>query len=148
MLGRLRLDLETCKEVYVRMTRRVFESDKTIGGIPYRSTLFKASKLEEAIRECVRVHSVSRREGNDEEGDSSEDELGNLPASAGGQGSNVRRHQSNASVASFSARGLPPQSATSTAGYRDRPWPGTYSSYRHGDPNAKLYDRRENRTKT
>ena len=45
MLGRLRLDLETCKEVYVRMTRRVFETDKTIAGIPYRSTLFKASKL-------------------------------------------------------------------------------------------------------
>ena len=27
MLGRLRLDLETCKDVYVRMTRRVFETD-------------------------------------------------------------------------------------------------------------------------
>ncbi|EHK97870.1 putative Calcium-independent phospholipase A2-gamma [Glarea lozoyensis 74030] len=51
MLGRLRLDLETCKEVYVRMTRKVFETDKTIAGIPYRSTLFKASKLEEAIKE-------------------------------------------------------------------------------------------------
>src|SRR3984885_10236781 len=65
MLGRLRLDLETCKEVYVRMTRKVFETDKTIAGIPYRSTLFKASKLEEAIRECVREHTVFEAEGND-----------------------------------------------------------------------------------
>lgn len=157
MLGRLRLDLETCKEVYVRMTRRVFESDKTIGGIPYRSTLFKASKLEEAIRDCVRVHTVTRKEGNDEDGESSEDEISSLPPSSAGGSNNVRRHQSNASVASFSARGLPPQSATSSQGYRDRSWPNTagaggYSSYnnafRRGDANAKLYDRRENRTKT
>ena len=46
MLGRLRMDVETCKDVYVRMTRKVFETDKTFAGIPYRSTLFKASKLE------------------------------------------------------------------------------------------------------
>ncbi|KAJ5733403.1 hypothetical protein N7493_002189 [Penicillium malachiteum] len=65
MLGRLRLDLETCKEVYVRMTRKVFETDKTFAGIPYRSTLFKASKLEEAIKECVREHTVFEAEGND-----------------------------------------------------------------------------------
>src|ERR1700710_1663857 len=68
MLGRLRLDLDTCKDVYVRMTRRVFETDKTIAGIPYRSTLFKASKLEEAIRECVREHTVYDDEGNDNHG--------------------------------------------------------------------------------
>src|SRR3954447_656820 len=69
MLGRLRLDLETCKEVYVRMTRKVFETDKTIAGIPYRSTLFKASKLEEAIKECVREHTIYDNEGNDEDDD-------------------------------------------------------------------------------
>ncbi|KKY26369.1 putative patatin-like serine [Diplodia seriata] len=66
MLGRLRLDLETCKDVYVRMTKRVFETDKTIAGIPYRHTLFKASKLEEAIRECVREHTLNEAEGKDD----------------------------------------------------------------------------------
>ena len=65
MLGRLRLDLEQCKELYVRMTRRVFETDKTIIGIPYRSTLFKASMLEQAIKEAVREHTISDMEGND-----------------------------------------------------------------------------------
>ena len=54
MLGRLRLDIEVCMETYVRMTKKVFETDKTIAGIPYKHTLFKASKLEEAIRACVR----------------------------------------------------------------------------------------------
>src|SRR5271156_5312667 len=65
MLGRLRLDLETCMDVYVRMTRKVFETDKTIAGIPYKSTLFKSSKLEEAIKACVREHTVYEDEGND-----------------------------------------------------------------------------------
>ena len=65
MLGRLRLDLDTCKDLYVRMTRRVFETDKTFAGIPLKSTMFKASKLEEVIRECVREHTVSEYEGND-----------------------------------------------------------------------------------
>src|SRR6201996_8232226 len=66
MLGRLRLNIDTCKSVYVRMTKKVFETDKTIAGIPYRSTLFKASKLEDAIRECVREHTIYANEGNDE----------------------------------------------------------------------------------
>ena len=65
MLGRLRMDLETCKSVYVRVTRHVFETDKTFAGIPYTSTLYKASKLEEAIKQCVREHTVSGNEGND-----------------------------------------------------------------------------------
>ena len=65
MLGRLRLDIDTCKDLYVRLTRRVFETDKTIAGIPYKSTLFKASKLEEAIREVVREHTLHGSEGND-----------------------------------------------------------------------------------
>src|SRR5579871_2140659 len=64
MLGRLRLDVETCMDTYVRMTKRVFETDKTIAGIPYRSTLFKASKLEEAIKESVRAHTIFDDEGN------------------------------------------------------------------------------------
>lgn len=130
MLGRLRLDLETCKEVYVRMTRKVFETDKTIAGIPYRSTLFKASKLEEAIKECVREHTVYDAEGND--GPTLDVQS---PMSSFG-GSTPRRHASNASVVSFSNR--------SPTSYATRP---TWLA-RGGDPNALLYDSRENRTKT
>ncbi|KAK2624988.1 hypothetical protein QTJ16_005357 [Diplocarpon rosae] len=140
MLGRLRLDLETCKEVYVQMTRKVFETDKTIAGIPFRSTLFKASRLEEAIRQCVREHTILAREGNDGE---EPEELAGLdglhspisPLSPGSR-SSPRRHASNASVASFSARG--------PASHPSRPMLGL----KYGNPNALLYDDRENRTKT
>ncbi|KAK1750559.1 calcium-independent phospholipase A2-gamma [Echria macrotheca] len=135
MLGRLRLDLETCKELYVRLTRIVFETDKTIAGIPYRSTLFKATKLEEAIRECVREHTIDESEGNDGTG------LGGNPISAASRSSAAasagpRRHTSNASVVSFSARSPAAQAA--------RP----VFSHRGGNPNARLYDEREYRTKT
>jgi len=133
MLGRLRLDLETCKEVYVRMTRKVFETDKTIAGIPYKQTLFKASKLEEAIRECVKEHTIFENEGND----------GEEPEGASSMASPIsplrtgpRRHASNASVASFSAR--------SPTSYQNRP----LMALRWGNGDALLYDNRENRTKT
>jgi hypothetical protein len=135
MLGRLRLDLETCKEVYVQMTRKVFETDKTIAGIPYKSTLFKASKLEEAIRECVREHTILENEGND--GDEPEGASQMVsPISPVTRG--PRRHASNASVASFSTRSpaMPPYQNRSLMGLK---W---------GDSDAKLYDSRENRTKT
>ncbi|CAL3967666.1 hypothetical protein PZA11_003911 [Diplocarpon coronariae] len=134
MLGRLRLDLETCKEVYVQMTRKVFETDKTIAGIPYRSTLFKASKLEEAIRQCVKEHTILEREGNDGE---EPEEVADLssPISPLNR-SSPRRHASNASVASFSAR--------SPSSYQSRPTLGL----KYGNPNALLYDNREIRTKT
>ncbi|PSR97065.1 phospholipase [Coniella lustricola] len=132
MLGRLRLDIETCKELYVRMTRMVFETDKTIFGIPTHSTLFKASKLEEAIQEAVREHTVSEAEGDD--GASS---LAS-PLSPNQRGGSTvpRRHASNASVVSFSAKSPTAQMA--------RP---AYSG-RGGDPDARLYDEREKRTKT
>ena len=54
MLGRLRMTTTQCINTYEIMTQKVFQTDKTIAGIPYKSTLFKASKLEEAIKECVR----------------------------------------------------------------------------------------------
>ncbi|KAK4163643.1 acyl transferase/acyl hydrolase/lysophospholipase [Cladorrhinum sp. PSN259] len=130
MLGRLRLDIETCKELYVRLTRMVFETDKTIAGIPYRSTLFKATKLEEAIREAVREHTIHEKEGNDLS------ETSNSRTTASRSSAYPRRHQSNASVISFSARS-PSAQATRPAFHG-----------RGGNGNARLYDERENRTKT
>ncbi|TLD26714.1 hypothetical protein PspLS_05285 [Pyricularia sp. CBS 133598] len=136
MLGRLRLDLETCKELYVRLTRMVFETDKTILGIPTRSTLFKASMLELAIKEAVRDHTVDEFEGNDGS------DFPASPASIASRnrlshaGSYPRRHASNASVVSFSHRSPTSQFARPT------------HALRGGDPDASLYDARENRTKT
>ncbi|KZF21440.1 FabD/lysophospholipase-like protein [Xylona heveae TC161] len=131
MLGRLRLDIETCKEVYVRMTRRVFETDKTFAGIPYRSTLFKASKLEDAIRDCVREHTIFEEEGND-------GELGtysNLPMSP-------------MSAVSRSSLG-PSRSVSVSSGTRSvASLQLSNGGVRWGNPNAALYDARENRTKT
>ena len=136
MLGRLRLDLETCKELYVRMTRMVFETDKTIAGIPYRSTLFKATKLEEAIKEAVREHTVYEREGNDGSKSAASNPINAASRSSAAYASGPKRHSSNASVLSFSAKSPTAQMA--------RP----FFSSRGGNPNARLYDERENRTKT
>lgn len=135
MLGRLRLDIETCKELYVRLTRMVFETDKTIAGIPYRSTLFKATKLEDAIKECVREHTGFGSGGND----GTDYDMSSPPNSVASRSSaaSPRRHLSNASVVSFSAR--------SPSAQMSRP---LFSSRGGGNPNARLYDERENRTKT
>ncbi|KAL2196586.1 acyl transferase/acyl hydrolase/lysophospholipase [Corynascus similis CBS 632.67] len=133
MLGRLRLDIETCKELYVRLTRMVFETDKTIAGIPYRSTLFKATKLEEAIKECVREHTVHEKEGND--GSEAGSAYDSLRPTSRSSAAHPKRHASNASVVSFSVRSPSAQVA--------RP-----VFFRNGNPNARLYDERENRTKT
>ena len=137
MLGRLRLDLETCKELYVRMTRMVFQTDKTIAGIPYRSTLFKASKLEEAIRQAVREHTINEQEGNDGEGDEPTNPFRSSYLSTSSSSSVPQRHLSNASTVSFSARSPTAQAAA-------RP----FFSSRMGNGDARLYDSRENRTKT
>ncbi|EKG09904.1 Patatin/Phospholipase A2-related protein [Macrophomina phaseolina MS6] len=134
MLGRLRLDLETCKDVYVRMTKRVFETDKTIAGIPYRSTLFKASKLEEAIRECVREHTLNEAEGKD---DTTASDLDlNSPLSP------------RASIHGRPQRSLSTSSRYSQIGMAPINMRGPYAAMRWGNPNALLYDNRENRTKT
>ena len=131
MLGRLRLDLETCKNVYVRMTKRVFETDKTIAGIPYRSTLFKASKLEEAIKECVREHTIFEEEGNDGTSQGGR-ELPMSPASSAlGE---IDRRKSMASSIRSAYDPVSPRSV--------------FSSMRWGNPNASFYDSRQNRTKT
>jgi glycine hydroxymethyltransferase len=138
MLGRLRLDLETCKEVYVRMTRRVFETDKTIAGIPYRSTLFKASKLEEAIRECVREHTVFEAEGNDTPNAANpRDSIASLPYSPN---SVPQRSISRGSFSTAAAsHPMTPSSQRGSAFINGLRW---------GNPDALLYDNREHRTKT
>lgn len=134
MLGRLRLDLETCKELYVRLARMVFETDKTIAGIPYRSTLFKASKLEDAIKQCVREYTTVDKAGNDRD----EIETNNSPIrSSRSNVSYPQRYSSNASTISFSARSQSGQMA-----------PRPMLNSRPGNANARLYDARENRTKT
>lgn len=133
MLGRMRLDLETCMNVYVRMTRKVFETDKTIAGIPYKSTLFKASKLEDAIKECVREHTIFEDEGNDGTAAGGREFQGMSPTSA------VRR---STSVRSTSTMGM-----SSPVNQRNSMlMPAMGSAW--GNANASLYDGRENRTKT
>ena len=142
MLGRLRLDLETCKDVYIRMTRRVFETDKTIAGIPYRSTLFKASNLEDAIRACVREHTVYESEGND--GTVTPTRRDNQLVSPSTTSLGAHRRLSRSSVSSANVT-----SPTSPLHGRVSSVPSAVNaSTLWGNPNAYLYDNRENRTKT
>lgn len=133
MLGRLRMDLDTCKDVYVRMTKRVFETDKTFAGIPFRSTLFKASKLEEAIMECVREHTIYEDEGNDSENAMSSKVDIPSPMTPGSAMSGVTRSPSSASRYS--------QIGSSHMNIR-------LAALKYGNPHARLYDEREERTKT
>jgi hypothetical protein len=134
MLGRLRLDVETCKDVYVRMTKRVFETDKTFAGIPYRSTLFKASKLEEAIMECVREHTVYDDEGNDAP-DSLSTAVDMRTPMTPGSAMHGRMERSASNASRYSQIGMAPVNMRIAA-------------MKWGNPNAKLYDIREERTKT
>jgi hypothetical protein len=143
MLGRLRMDIETCKDVYVRMTKKVFETDKTIAGIPYRSTLFKASKLEEAIKECVREHTVFEDEGNDE-GDSPTQDP-NSPVTSHSALAGMRPGSANDNTV---GRSLSTASRYSQIGMTPVEFRGPLAASRWGKPNALLYDTRENRTKT
>lgn len=139
MLGRLRLDIETCKQVYATMTRHVFETDKRIAGIPYRSTLFKASKLEDAIKRCVQEHTVFESEGNDGSPPPVRDYIN---SSQIGFSSN-RQSQRRLSRASLS--GPRPSSPPSPSSVRSSTF--TNGSI-WGNPDAPLYDNREDRTKT
>lgn len=131
MLGRLRLDLDTCKEVYVRMTRRVFETDKTFMGVPLKGTMFKASKLEESIKEVAREHTIFDDEGNDA--------LANAtPMSPGTPAGAVPSipHRTSSQSSRYSQIGMSPMHHRG------------FGSLNLGNPNALLYDTRENRTKT
>ncbi|KAI7489780.1 FabD/lysophospholipase-like protein [Hortaea werneckii] len=145
MLGRLRLDLDTCKDVYVRLTRRAFETDKTFAGIPYKSTMFKASKLEEVIKACVREHTVFEDEGNDLLANATP-MSSEVPQNAGPPGSPQSPHapasgmgRSMSQSSRYSQMGMSPMSPMSAR---------MGGSLRWGNANADLYDTRENRTKT
>ena len=134
MLGRLRMNTKDCMRVYVQMTRKVFETDKTIAGIPYRSTLFKASMLEDAIRACVRSFEHERDEDP-------EDMYRDMPGSPGSL-------ESRRESITPDKNGMPRTSPSSST--RNR-----YSQYANdnwtslGDPNATLEDfRKEKRCKT
>ncbi|KAK5944953.1 hypothetical protein PMZ80_002156 [Knufia obscura] len=141
MLGRLRLDIETSMDVYVRMTKKVFETDKTIAGIPYKQTLFKASKLEEAIKQCVAEHTVYEDEGNDgtQRGGKPFGSTMYSPTSPVARSMSVR---SNNSIVPSS-----PASTNRTSLYSPGPGFGPSPTI-WGNPEASLYDDRENRTKT
>lgn len=136
MLGRLRMDTEECMKVYVRMTRRVFETDKTIVGIPYRSTLFKASKLEEAIKECVREY--DRENGSSRNSTASEiTDFSKSPLSP----TSPERSDSIYSARNGRSRySLDPSDAALS--------PVASTRIRLGRSNAPLYDSRPNRAKT
>jgi len=125
LIGRLRLDLETCKEVYVKMSRKVFETDKTIAGLPYRKTLFKASKLEEAVREVVRE--ASMRDG---------EETVNMFIDPKSPVAQIRRTQTSSSSTE------PPD------GDRSNPKTGPSRPLQWGNENALLCDLRQGTCKT
>ncbi|EXJ63226.1 hypothetical protein A1O7_03673 [Cladophialophora yegresii CBS 114405] len=137
MLGRLRMDLETCMDVYVKMTRKVFETDKTFAGIPYKHTLFKASKLEEAIKLCVQEHTLFEDEGNDGTASGGR-EFQDLtsPLSAASTAA-MRRSMSIRSNNSINSPSTPIRNSIVSPSFPA--W---------GNANASLYDHRENRTKT
>ena len=132
MLGRLRMNTRDCMRVYVQMTRKVFETDKTIAGIPYRSTLFKASMLEEAIRACVRSFDHDRADDPGEmEMPMTPDSYSSRPQSMMSDSNRLGRSSTNATTRNrYSA--FSPSSLAAL-----------------GDPNAPLEDsRREKRCKT
>ncbi|KAL8918595.1 MAG: hypothetical protein Q9172_005349 [Xanthocarpia lactea] len=123
MLGRLRMTLKQCRDIYIEMTRVVFESDKTIAGVPWKSTLYKATKLEEAIRACVQDYEHE-------------------------QNPSVRPNTISPTRpgSMHSYRTTPPRRRSSFGNYGSR-----YGSYIHtgrGNPDAPLYDTRPNRTRT
>lgn len=123
MLGRLRMTLKQCRDIYVEMTKVVFESDKTIAGLPYRSTLYKASKLEDAIRACVQDYEHER-------------DVKPLPAPT----------SPPRSGSMHSYRNTLPRRRSSLSNYGARYGPNTHTG--HGNPDALLYDSRPNRTRT
>ncbi|KAL7268770.1 hypothetical protein RUND412_008596 [Rhizina undulata] len=53
MLGRLRMNIEACKENYCELMRYGFMPHKTLMGAPYGKTSPRASRLEDALQDIV-----------------------------------------------------------------------------------------------
>ncbi|KAF8421999.1 patatin-like phospholipase-domain-containing protein [Tirmania nivea] len=53
-LGRLRLSVAELKDMYPSLMQSILQHDKRMFGVPFRSTLFKASKLVEVLRTTIR----------------------------------------------------------------------------------------------
>ncbi|KAL8708405.1 MAG: hypothetical protein Q9220_006695 [cf. Caloplaca sp. 1 TL-2023] len=123
MFGRLRMTIAQCMEIFKEMTKVVFESDKMIGGLPYKSTLFKASKLEDAIRACVQEYEKQKT-----------DTIHGPPGSPTRVGS------------MYSYKTTLPRRRSSLSNYNSRPGSGSMTSI--GNPNATMHDPRKYRTKT
>ena len=92
--------------------------------------------LEEAIRDCVREHTIFEDEGNDGITTGGADPVPLSPASIMSAPAIPQRSISRASTATAGS-GLSPISQQ-----------GPLGAKRWGNPNASLYDNRENRTKT
>ncbi|KAK6544592.1 hypothetical protein TWF694_001280 [Orbilia ellipsospora] len=160
MLGRLRMDIETCKEQWVKMTKRVFETDKTIAGIPYRNTFFKASRLESVIKEIVRDHTIGEEEEAKRQQQQKKRESSLYPkdvktrprAESSGSSKTIysrRSHELRALAGDDHPRLQPQKSLmfeyiNKIKTYQD----GTPFHRNFGDPNTLLYDPREDRCKT
>ncbi|KAK6332376.1 hypothetical protein TWF696_003094 [Orbilia brochopaga] len=134
MLGRLRMDVESCKHHWVKMTKRVFETDKRIAGIPYKTTFYKASRLETVIREIVKEYTVDEVE---------------MPAkthSRNERSSSRARGESRRSREHSRSRQVNIQTEDERQ-QRERETK-VISSRRSGNSEALLYDPRESRCKT
>lgn len=127
MLGRMRMDIESCKAYYVELTRYVFITDKTLMGVPYGKTLFKARRLAEAIKYCVRE---STRFDSDKIVPHSPPPAIHSANGAGPQRTNSWGRRSSSS-SSHRSRDLPERGRSG------------YGARRHGNPDAPLLDPRE-----
>ncbi|KAK6362370.1 hypothetical protein TWF730_006061 [Orbilia blumenaviensis] len=141
MLGRLRMSVQTCKDVYTRMTRYVFETDKRFVGIPYGETLYKASKLERAIRTVVYERTKDDHLDLNMEMNS-EDEDWDLEPSGGHYDDDEKDLERRMSIMgrTDSIKAIAEASRISAAGER--------RNLRYGNAEALMHDKRKGRCKT
>ncbi|KAJ6259294.1 hypothetical protein Dda_6193 [Drechslerella dactyloides] len=143
MLGRLRMDIESCKHHWVKMTKRVFETDKRIAGIPYKTTFYKASKLESVIREIVREYTVDEAMSTRSH---ERNERSRVRGESRRSGENTRNRHVDFEVDERQTKfdSLPNLKPHREGGEYHHHVP----SRRSGNPETLLYDPRESRCKT
>jgi len=126
------------------MSKRVFETDKTIAGIPIRKTLFKASLLESATKEIVREY--TKFEDDDVlRQKTASPPLGNMYDSTEGEftqraPTETDEYAEDTKIKYQASQIEQLKSSTCPLGLR--------IGSRLGNPDALLYDDRENRCKT